>query len=1195
MAGNAKYNAAASLLLAIGLLLCSCRALADVTASIRGTVSDPNGSVVAGVTVTLTDAATGFSRQTTTDNSGSYEFLSVPIGSGYSIDAAATGFEAVHQAGISLTVNQQFRDDLHLVLGNVSQRVEVSTATTQVETSNTQLGNVMVSSAIVAMPLNGRSYTDLLSLQPGVTPITSVSGIVERSPSGNLDPGILSVNGARENGNAFLVNGGDVNESRDNGTSIVPTLDAIAEFRILTNNYDAEYGKFAGGIINVVTKSGSNQVHGNVFEFLRNDDLDARNYFNPTRGSFKQNQFGGTAGGPVLKDRLFFFGDYQGTRQVFGLSSGNVVVPSLAERTGDFSDVSSRGLPSLTGVVGGTSAPGAFASTLSSRLGYTVNPGEPYWVPGCNTAGQGQAGTCVFPGQVIPQSAWSTAAAGTLKFIPQPTNQSGIPEWSSGSENQTLRDDKWGSRIDLNRTQNDLLSFYYNFDDSSLLNPYETSNVPGFSGLTTARSQQADVRDSHTFGSSGVNTLTLNYTRYAIRQGVPGSGGLGAVSNFGFVSGGLGIVPTDPAYAGVPSVTLAGAYNASLGVSDIIERQVDNTFQIADSYSKIVRSHTLTFGTNLEYFEVNTRQNIEANGVFRFSGGETGNDFADYLVGAPSNYNQASLQLQNVRSKYFSAFGQDSFKVRPNLTINYGLRWEANEPYYDTQGLMMTFVPGLQSVLFPDAPTGWVFPGDPGIPKSISHTRWNNIAPRFGIAYSPSATDGLLGKIIGGAGKTSIRAGGGIFYTGFEEVIANYELGDAPFGNFYVSPVLVYFEQPFKSRVGTNDPGQRFPVPINIPGAPGPPVSFAKYLPIGQSQVWPTTNTLPYMEQFNLTLQREISQSVVVTLGYVGTLGRSLIAQRDFNPGNAQRCLQIAQVYAAAGAQGGCGPYGEDSIYQINGQTFNGTRPYSVTSGRYLSQGLLDFSDDPAMPTSGGSSYNSVQTSVERRSRSLSFLVGYTYSKSMDDQSGFIGPYENPYDPRRSWALSSFNMKHNFVASFTYALPFQQLSGSRAGVTHTLIDGWQLSGLVRMVTGQPVPMSEVGDLSLCGCNGSDVDKPNYLGGKIHFLNPRKSINNQYFTTDQFVSETLGVPGNSNRSFFPGPGLNDWDMALHRVIALTESINLEFRAEFFNVFNHTQFTATNNGTSAGNFSSATFGDVTAAQNPRIGQVALKLNF
>jgi hypothetical protein len=1178
---------------------------ADVTAMVNGTVTDPSGNIISGAAVTLRNGGTGFERTTSTGVNGTYEFLAVPVGSNYELDVTAQGFAKSVQSPIVLTVNQQFRADFHLSVGAVSQHVEVSVASAQVETTSTQLGNVIMGKEITAMPLNGRSYTDLLSLQPGVAPVKSPSGATERSPSGDLDPGVLSVNGARENANAFLVNGGDVNESRDNGASIVPTLDAIDEFRILTSNYDAEYGKFAGGIINVVTKAGTNQFHGDVFEFLRNDDLDAKNYFNTTRGSFKQNQFGGTAGGRILKDRLFFFSDYQGTRQVYGVPSGNVIVPSLTERTGDFSDVVGRNLPSLTGTVQGTNAPGDLAQTLSSRLGYTVTPGEPYWTAACSSQGQAASGVCVFPNQVIPQAAWSTAAQGTLKFIPSPTgNAGGSPIWSTGSQDQTLQDNKIGERIDLRRNQSDTISFYYSYDNSSLNNPYAGGNVPGFPGLTPSRGQQANIRDTHIFGSSAVNALTLNFTRYAIKTNLPSGSGLAQPSTFGFDSGangGLGIYSTASEYAGVPAVTFTGAYSASFGVPAYINRQADNTFQIADAYSKIIGAHTLMFGGDLEYFQINTRQNILANGNFQFSGAETGNDFADYLIGAPSFYSQASLQLQNVRSKYLSVFGQDSFKVRPDLTLNYGLRWEANEPYYDTRGLMMTFIPGKQSTLFPNAPTGWVFPGDPGVPSTISPTRWNNFAPRVGVAYSPSATEGLAHTLFGGPGKTSIRAGGGLFYTGFEELIANYELGDAPFGNFWVSPTLVYFEDPFKSRVSNNDPGQRFPVAVNYPGASGPPVSFAPYQPISSSQVWPTTNVLPYMEQVNLTFQRQLTDTTVFTVGYVGNFGRHLIAQKDFDPGNPQTCLKVIQLYAAAGLSDPCGPNNEDQIFTVGGQSFYGTRPYSVTSGRYLSKGELDFGSDPAMGTIAVSGYNALETSLERRSGPLTFLIGYTYSKAMDDQSGFIGPYMNPYNPRASWALSSFNMTHNIVASYSYALPLQRIDRASDKVTRSILSGWEISGLSHFASGQPIPISQPVDLSLCGCPQSDVDKPNYSGAPITFFNPRGTSDHRYFSTTSFSSETLGVAGDAKRSFFHGPGIDDWDMALHRIFPVKEDINFEFRAEFFNVFNHTQFQATTgnitagNLTSAGNFSSAAFGDVTAAASPRVGQVALKLHF
>jgi hypothetical protein len=441
--------------------------------------------------------------------------------------------------------------------------------------------------------------------------------------------------------------------------------------------------------------------------------------------------------------------------------------------------------------------------------------------------------------------------------------------------------------------------------------------------------------------------------------------------------------------------------------------------------------------------------------------------------------------------------------------------------------------------------------------------------------------------------KTSIRAGAGIFYTSFEELIANYEVGDAPFGNFYNSAVPVYFEEPFKSRSTTNDPGQRFPSLINLPGTP---VNFDQYLPIGGSQTWDPHNVLPYVDQFNLNIQRELPGAMILTVGYVGSLGRHLVAQRDFNPGDPALCLSVSQPSQVASGSPTCGPNAEAQVFQrSDGQYVAGTGPYSVTSGRNLPK-TPDFVNIPDMATIANSSYNALQAGLQRKAGPLTFLVGYTYSKSMDLSSGFIGPYVNPYHSSSSWALSSFNMTHNFVVSYSYNLPFQRLTGASTGVAHALLNGWTLSGVTRFATGQPVRIFQSGDYALCGCGGSlvDVDKPNYLGG-LRFLNPRTS-GGLYFSPDAFASEAgpqntnWGHAGDSSRAFFSGPGINDWDVALHRSIPFGERVAAEFRAEFFNVFNHAQFQQVE-----GDFSAANFGAVTSALPPRIGQIALKITF
>jgi hypothetical protein len=344
-------------------------------------------------------------------------------------------------------VSQNYRADFHLVLGVVGETVSIQAREAQVETTNTQLGDVIESQKMTGLPLNGRSYIDLLGLQAGVVPITSTSAL-RNSLSGLGSAGNFSVNGQRETGNSFLVNGADVEEGRNNGTSVIPALDSIQEFRLLTSTFGAEYGRFSGAIVNVLTKSGTNEFHGSAFEFLRNSDLDSRNFFDQTRGTLKRNQFGGTLGGPILKNRVFFFTDYQGTRQSQGVTSPLLLVPSLSERGGDFSDTAITGFPALEGVVRGDNVPGnhSMDEVLTQRLGYLVTSGEPYWVSGCNTRTDALAGRCVFPGQVIPQSAWSSAAKATLKFIPNPTQiLDGTPFFSTSAEQGTIREG-WRNR-----------------------------------------------------------------------------------------------------------------------------------------------------------------------------------------------------------------------------------------------------------------------------------------------------------------------------------------------------------------------------------------------------------------------------------------------------------------------------------------------------------------------------------------------------------------------------------------------------------------------------------------------------------------------------------------------------------------------------------------------------------------------------
>jgi hypothetical protein len=355
----------------------------------------------------------------------------------YDIEIRSAAFKTFRQTGLVLDVNGNLRVDATLEVGTVTEQVNVLATAVQIETSNTQLGEVIGSTKIESVPLNGRSYTDLLALQPGVAPVNSGTCSYPCSPSvsGNLNPGNMAINGQREDSNGFMLNGATVDEGVTFGTAVIPNLDSIAEFRILTANFDAEYGNFSGGQINVITKSGTNHFHGSAFEFLRNTDLDARSFYDPSVGKFIQNQFGGTIGGPIKRDKVFFFGDYQGTRNIQGVSSGEVPVPSVADRGGNVADLASQ----LTGTVTGSN----WAGILSQELGYAVAVGEHYYSPGCTTSAQ-----CVFPNAVIPQSAFSSPASHLMKYIPQPNV--GLSLFASSASNRILRDDKGGYRTDAN-------------------------------------------------------------------------------------------------------------------------------------------------------------------------------------------------------------------------------------------------------------------------------------------------------------------------------------------------------------------------------------------------------------------------------------------------------------------------------------------------------------------------------------------------------------------------------------------------------------------------------------------------------------------------------------------------------------------------------------------------------------------------
>ena len=1180
---------------------------ADVTGSIFGDVRDPSGAVVAGVKITVTNVQTNLTQETVSASDGGYKFLALPAGT-YKLVAAGAGFQQFQTTDIVVKVNDQLRIDISMKVGSIQEEVSVAASALQVETENTQLGDVIDSKKMLALPLNGRSYIDLLGLQAGVAPGNSNQAIQQDRPvSGNLNPGNISVNGQRETANAFLVNGGDVSEGRNLGAGLVPNLDSVEEFRLITNSFDAEYGKFSGAVMNAITKSGTNSFHGDVFWFLRNDTLDAKNYFAPGKSELRRNQFGYTLGGPIWKDHMFFFSDYQGTRQVQGAETGLVTVPTADQRNGildpaAFMTTDSEGNPTPTTVDGAY-----WAQVLSARLnGQPVKPGEPYSFVGCTTPAQ-----CVFPGGTIPTTAFAPPVASYLPFIPSPTLPGDTENYSNNSQKNVTNDDKFGERVDFNNQKTGNWSWYYHLDNSKLESALPTSfpSVPGFPTTTPSRAQQFVMSNTKTFGATAVNEARFSFFRTVLHLDNP-AGSFADLSSLGFITGEgtLGIVPLAGYKQYLPQVTLSNI-NLNLGVPTLNTFQPNTTYMVTDVFSKMVGKHTWKFGGEFRYFQINERNFASPNGQFVFDGSVTGSDIADFLLGATSNnggngpYTQAAEQFLDSRTRYGGAFVQDTWKVRPNLTLNLGLRWEVSMPFYDTQGKIQTWVPGQQSTVFPLAPTGLVFPGDKGIPKTLAPTDYNNFGPRVGLAYSPGFSDGALGKIFGGPGKTSIRAAYGIYYTSIEDLNLFYEVADAPFGLYWTAPVSVMFNEPFRIRANGQSLDQRFPFTAPVPGDPkNAMLDFSVYEPMNYFPGYNKHNVLPYGQHFNLSVQRELDKSTLLTVAYVGTAGRHLITQNEANPGDAALCMQLSAEGALDTTSGtvGCGPGNENDVFQRpDGSFVYSTRirssayPYPVHNSNFCPGSALQVcfgSGNTNTLTTANSIYHAAQITVERKANDVTFLAAYTFSKGIDDSSAF-NDLVNFLNPKLSRGLSSTDVTHNFVASFIWALPFDRLF---PGGPKRLTQGWQIQGITRFATGFPIQMNESDDdTSLTG--SSNTDMPDRVG-PVKKVNPRDSNadcpssdgTGCYFLPSAFApNTTLGTFGTANRRFFHGPGFNNTDFGVLKQTRIKENIAFDLRFEFFNIFNHAQFL-----NPSGNINDSSFGIVTQARDPRIGQFSIK---
>lgn len=1216
---------------------------------IRGTVGDQSGGAVAGATIRLVNEATHSSRDTQSGANGEYLFLEIPVGS-YEVNVAQAGFKKYVRKGIVLNLNEVLTLDVTLQVGGSTETIEVTGAPPLVDTSSTQLGAVVNERAISQLPLAQRDAYQLLQLQPGVQSQVGLDSVY-----GSDRAGVVSVNGGRGRDNNFTVNGGDGNDQFAGLPAIQPSPDAIAEFRVLTNTFDAEYGRNSGAVVNVVTKSGTNEIHGNLYEFFRNRNLNARGFFDTKKLDYLQNQFGATLGGPIRKDKTFFFATYEGDRIRRGSSSDTVTVPTDLERTGDFS-----GGSTFSGVISDQ----FFADTLNAR-------------PGCASAVSAAGGAQiaaganyadVFPGKKIPTQCFDQTALDLLnQFVPHANIGSslfqGVPLGHERSNQFTVK-------IDHQLTKKQQLSGYYYFDQHFLAKPFARfqaggSNIPGFGDLTDERIQQVNISHTWSIGTTSVNEARFTLFREGQGQFLhPQHTNLVQDSCKTVSSANCFADPANPdagihpnlgaSREGVPFINISGGFSIGNNFEGELP-QVGNTYQWSDNFSKVVGNHSLKFGGDVRYQRFDQTLFFDISGQYLYFGGgpnDLGFDnlFPNYLLGVVDQYGQGSAQEELVRSKSFYLFAQDSWKIKPSLTLNYGLRWELNTPLADSGRKVQTFRPGQVSTVFPCAlpsgsplgpdcntagvtPVGLVVPGDKGIPDGLSDTYYKSFAPRIGLAWSPGARDGFFGNLFGGPGKTSIRAGYGIFYNPVEQLVLEQFSAEPPFGgSTFLFNTL--FNTPFVAQDGT-----AFPNPFNgILNPPrGKPIDWSLFRPIllfGQAQKNPRTQ---YAEQYNLTVQRELVKNLSLTLSYVGRQGHRLLASQDLNPGNAETCLDLNDTLGT----GTCGQFGADNSYFVPGGTVIGPRgfrlPYNAgTGGLFLPAGstvgpsgitlvgLRPFASPLCQPLTGAgcpsdgvdvfssiftqntianSSYNAFQASLEKRfSHGLQFEAAYTFGKSIDLASTFENLVD-PVNPRRNRSLSLFDARHRFVLSYYWELPIPKYKGF-AG---KMFNGWAISGITTFQSGFPIRITQQDDNELQSSFDFETPGQPNLVAPFHKLDPR-GPGNLGFDPNSFNSSScdpvvpndcankpgavvLGTIGNAPRTICCGPGINNWEFGFQKVIPVREKYRFEFRGELFNAFNHAQFFSPDGNTTDG----SDFGRVKRARDPRLVQFALKFYF
>jgi Carboxypeptidase regulatory-like domain/TonB-dependent Receptor Plug Domain len=1184
------------LILLFAAAVCSAQ---DAVGRIFGTVYDQQGAVIPEVHLTVTNTATEDVRVATTGRDGAYQLLALPIGN-YKVTAEHSGFRTVVSPEQRLLINQSLRIDIKMEVGAENQTVEVGAEAGAVETINPTVGQSITGRTLTNMPLNGRDMLDLALLQPGVT----------ESNDDNTGAGNYSIAGGRTDSVTFLLDGGLNNDLLDNSNVLDPNPDAVAEFKVLASDYTAEYGRNGGGIISEVIKSGTNSIHGSVFEFIRNRDFDANDYFNKQQGlprlDLKRNQYGGTLGGKIIRDKAFYFVAYQGQRQVKANPVIDSPVYTPQELNGDFSNASS----------GGTPDPGVVAFLTEN----------PYFATPNGNAARG----------IIDPTKFDPIAQAYIKAGLIPSAPGGL--LSTSEDAQDNRNEVTG-KLDFNLNSKDRLSATLGINRAGdpyfgTLNPAPFASVPGFPSIDKKNYYFLNVSYTRIFSPKVLNEFHFVAHRTNFLQDQPGAN-LPTGQK-------LGIEITPDIATGPTNIFFDNGFQIGLSEQGPT-RFIENTFSWTEGLTWTRGKHNLKLGAGYSPYQENLVYAYYVNGEFDYYTGTstgTGNDFADFLLGVPDAFFQGPNAYSNIRSKSTYGFGQDEWHLRKNLVITAGLRYEFNSPKYDTQGRSFSVIPGDQSTRFMNAPQGLVFPGDKGAPTGVNFPNKRNFAPRFGFAWDPT-----------GNGRTSVRGGFGIFYDilkGEDNLQFN---GEVPFygepGLYYNSPnflpgcsnpngcpvtgPLSYMTQPYQNACNFDAAGNcvSLGVPNVFPSKPPPSnVSFAQFLPINSSGavfiVDPHLRT-PYVYQYNLSLQHNVIADTVVEVNYLGSSSHGMTSLKDINPtvlGTTYRLLN--------GNSGNCG-----TVLDV-----------------------VCFGPLPEFQNVSNANYNALEASLTRQPKdsrvgTVYYTAAYTYAHNLDNVSGFQQRnFQVPtYNPHFFYTSGDTDVRHRISLSGGWDVPFDRAWGN---APKRLTKGWSVYPIFTYRTGFPVDIfaqlpdaydpanpgtSGAGDPLLTraavvapirtfdprhvrtineityGTNaagGCQVTTTPVTGNFIFDPNSFSNVpleNNFYYDggfpnpcfpqldpVNNPADRTYGL----RRNILRGPTLTNLDIALAKTTSLTERVKLEFRAEFFNTLNHPEFAQPTIVDGAANIDSPTFGEITTTGTfrgaaPRIGQLAMRLTF